>query len=145
MYDPMNPFGQPPNPVGVTPVPSLYRQPMNNMFSQSLIRVNGMDSAKAYPTQPNSMYALFDENDDIMYIKQTDASNFPTIKRYRFTEEAETVAQPNEGKYVTVEEFNKFKEELLNGKQPVRNNKSKWNGDGRNSANKGNDANGERE
>lgn len=31
-----------------------------------LIRVNGMESAKAYPTQPNSMYALFDENDDVM-------------------------------------------------------------------------------
>ena len=82
-----------------------------------LTRVNGLDSAKAFPTVANAMYALFDENDDILYIKQTDASNYPTIKRYRFVlEEDKPVQEP---KYVTVEEFNKFKEELLNAKQSV--------------------------
>lgn len=93
-----------------------------------LTRVNGLNSAKAFPTVANAMYALFDENDDILYIKQTDASNYPTIKRYRFMlEEEKPVETPQ---YVTVEEFNKFKEELLNAKQPIRyesgSNKSKW-------------------
>lgn len=106
-----------------------------------LTRVNGLDSAKAFPTVANAMYALFDENDDILYIKQTDASNYPTIKRYRFVlEEEKPVAVP---RYVTVEEFNKFKEELLNAKQSVRaesgSNKSKWDSDGSSGANKAND------
>lgn len=85
---------------------------------QQLQRVNGLDSAKAYPTSPNSTVALFDANEDIMYIKSTDASNFPTIRRFRFVEENET---PNvQPQYVTIDEFNKFKEEVLNGKQSIQ-------------------------
>lgn len=102
-----------------------YQMPqpqIQHVASNQLIRVNGVESAKAYPTQPNSMYALFDENDDIMYIKITDASNFPTIKRFRFKEEKEEDVIND--KYVTVKEFNKFKEEILNAKQSVWNDKS---------------------
>ena len=95
-------------PTSVTPVGGP-------MQGQQLAKVNGMESAKAYPTQPNSMVALFDANDDVFYVKTTDASNFPTIKRYRFYEESEEKLQ-NE-KYVTIEEFNRFKEEMLNGQQ----------------------------
>lgn len=104
-------------------------QPM--LGSQQLVRVNGIESAKAYPTQPNSMYALFDENEDFLYIKSTDASNFPTIRKFKLIEEKEKeVEQP---RYVTVEEFNKFKEELLNGKQYIQHDKSsKYNGKQRN-------------
>ena len=83
---------------------------------QQLLRVNGIESARMFPTSPNSTVALFDENEDIFYVKSTDASNFPTIKAYAFKE----VDTQNHGtQYVTLEEFNKFKEELLNGKQPV--------------------------
>lgn len=88
-----------------------------------LTRVNGIESARAYPTNPNSTVALFDENEDIMYIKSTDASNFPTIRKFRFIEEKEQLDIDN-AKYVTMEEFEKFKEEVLNGKQFVRSNKS---------------------
>ena len=84
---------------------------------QQLPKVNGMESAKAYPTAPNSVVALFDANDDVMYVKSTDASNFPTIRRFRFYEESEQKAE--ESKYVTIEEFNKFKEEVLNAQQFV--------------------------
>ena len=106
-----------------------------------LTRVNGIDSAKAFPTVANAMYALFDENDDILYIKQTDASNYPTLKRYRFVlEEEKPVVAP---RYVTVEEFNKFKEELLNAKQSVRaesgSNKSKWDSNGSSRADQADD------
>ena len=100
--------------------PANYSQTFNPNYNLStnptqLIRVNGLDSAKAYPTTPNSTVALFDSNDDIFYIKTTDASNFPTIRKFRFTEETE-VATPIP-QYVTIEEFNKFKEEVLDGKQ----------------------------
>ena len=95
-------------PTNFNPQPQLGPQ---------LTRVNGLDSAKAFPTVANAMYALFDENDDILYIKQTDASNYPTVKRYRFVLEEEKPVAPVQ--YVTIEEFNKFKEELLNAKQPI--------------------------
>lgn len=97
-----------------------YSPTFNSNFNSStnqsqLIRVNGIDSAKAYPTAPNSTVPLFDANEDIMYLKSTDASNFPTIRRFRFVEELET--QRDVQQYVTIEEFNHFKEEILNGKQ----------------------------
>ena len=92
--------------------------PVNNQNADQIIKVNGIESARAYPTQPNSMIALFDANDDIFYVKTTDASNYPTIRRFRFVEESEEAARDE--KYVTVEEFNKFKEEMLNGQQFIR-------------------------
>lgn len=108
------------NPFNTTSVTLPYIPKMHAPLptGSQLIRVNGIESAKDYPTAPNSMIALFDENDDIMYIKQTDASNFPTIRKFRFVEEKEE--KPEEVKYVTVEEFNKFKEEMLNAQQFVR-------------------------
>lgn len=138
--NPVDPYFMQMQPYQFNPV----RNPLAPQQGQDLIRVNGMDSVKAYPTQPNSRYALFDENDDIMYIKRTDASNFPTITRYRFVEEAETPKQAFDStKYLTVEEFNKFKEELFNGEQFIRsksNSRSGRNGHERNAENKGHDA-----
>lgn len=98
--------------------PQLYPQsPTPQNGAPQLIKVNGMESAKAYPTMPNSTVALFDANEDVMYIKSSDASNFPTIRRFIFIEEAEP--QQTKQQYVTMDEFLKFKEEILNGKQSV--------------------------
>lgn len=82
-----------------------------------LLKVNGIESAKAFNTLPNSQIALFDANEDVMYIKTTDANGFATIRKFRFVEESEEPLDAS--KYVTIEEFNKFKEEILNGKQSV--------------------------
>lgn len=110
-------------PMNYPQVPN-YQPTFNSSFNSTanqsqLIRVNGLDSAKAYPTSPNSTVALFDANEDIMYIKSTDASNFPTIRRFRFVEEKETQILTQQ--YVTMEEFNQFREEILNGKQFISN------------------------
>jgi hypothetical protein len=95
-----------------------YPYMQGNQSTNQLIRVNGLDSAKAYPMIPNSSVALFEENDDVMYIKTTDASNFPTIRKFRFKEEPLEVQ--NTSQYVTLDEFRKFKEEMLNAKQFIR-------------------------
>lgn len=110
-------------PVNYQQIPN-YSPTFSPNFNQTanhtqLIRVNGLDSAKAYPTSPNSTVALFDANEDIMYIKSTDASNFPTIRIFRFIEEQDTPISVQQ--YVTIEEFNHFKEEILNGKQFISN------------------------
>ena len=47
------------------------------MTTQNLIRVNGIDGAKAYQMSANSTVAFFDNNEDIMYIKPTDGAGFP--------------------------------------------------------------------
>lgn len=78
--------------------------------------VNGIEGAKQFPVAPNSRIALFDANEDIVYIKTTDAGGYPSVRTFRMTEISDT---PKETQYVTLEEFNKFKEELLNAKQSV--------------------------
>ena len=67
---------------------------------------------------PNSSVALFHESEDILYVKTTDGAGFPTIKTFRFEPYEEPKVEFE--KYVTLDEFNKFKEEVLNGKQSVR-------------------------
>lgn len=63
---------------------STLTQPQ--MSTQNLIRVNGIDGAKAYQMSANSTVALFDTNEDIMYVKSTDGAGFPSIRTFSFTE-----------------------------------------------------------
>lgn len=98
---------------------SQYQQQQNyfaNQTQQGLIKVTGLDGAKAYQMPPNSVVALFDANNDIFYVKSTDGAGFPTIRAFSFT--PYNVEQPNND-YVTRTEFNQLKEMLLNGKQFV--------------------------
>lgn len=93
-------------------------------FGMDLPRVNGIESAQKYPTvhsmPPNSRVALFDENDDIMYIVSTDSANTIGVKRFRFVEEPLlTPEQVADSKYVTIDEFNRFKEEMINVQQSI--------------------------
>ena len=93
--------------------------------TQNLIRVNGIDGAKAYQMPANSTVALFDNNEDIMYIKTTDGAGFPAIRTFAFNEVvANTNPIQDTADYVTRDEFNKLKEELLNGKQSISRSKS---------------------
>ena len=95
------------------------------MTAQNLIRVNGIDGAKAYQMPANSTVALFDNNEDIMYIKTTDGAGFPAIRTFAFNEVvANTNPIQDTADYVTRDEFNKLKEELLNGKQSISRSKS---------------------
>ena len=105
--------------------------------SQQLIRVTGIEGAKAYQMSANSTVALFDNNEDLMYIKTTDGAGFPSIRVFKFTEQIEETVQkiPNFD-FVSRKEFNEFKEALLNGKQFVsepttNNNKSNNNKSGK--------------
>lgn len=96
------------------------QQPMQQMQAprDGLIRVTGMDGAKAYQMPPNSSVALFDGGQDVFYVKTTDGAGFPTIKAFSFAPLQEQLAQSPD--YVTRAEFNELKEMIANGKQPVR-------------------------
>ena len=95
-----------------------YRTPLFGGTNQ-LLKVNGLEGARAYPTYPNSVVALFDANEDYMYIKTTDSGNYPTIDTYKFTKVVPASPQDLTSNFVTKEEFLKFREEILNAKQSV--------------------------
>lgn len=85
-----------------------------------LIRVTGMQGAKAYQMPANSRAALFDDTDDIVIIKMTDGAGFPSYRRARL----EWIEDELDNDPVTRAELNAKFEELkgliLNGKQSVR-------------------------
>lgn len=100
-----------------------YQQPNydQNQYQQGLIKVTGLEGAKAYQMQPNSVVALFDANNDIFYVKSTDGAGFPTIRAFSFTPYN---VEQNHTEYVTRSEFNQLKEMLLNGKQSIHSEQS---------------------
>lgn len=83
--------------------------------SQGLLKVNGIDGARAYQMQPNSVLALFDANEDLFYVKSSDAGGFATITTYSFQKLEQPVAMPV-GEFVTRKEFDELKELITNGK-----------------------------
>lgn len=80
--------------------------------TESLIRVTGLEGAKAYQMPPNSTAALFDGGEDLMYIKTTDGAGFPTIRTFRF-EALDTISNGSES-YISKGEFEVFKKEVMN-------------------------------
>ena len=108
-----------------------YNQSMNNqqIFPQeqpkNLIRVNGIDGAKAYQMPANSTVALFDSNEDVMYVKSTDGAGFPSIRTFSFIEKLNAEGKSPDVEYISREEFEEFKKELMNnGKQSISRSKS---------------------
>ena len=83
-----------------------------------LIRVTGMDGARAYQMPPNSAVALFDGGQDVFYVKTTDGAGFPTIRAYSF-QPMEQAQAMGASEYVTRAEFEQLKEMIVHGKQPV--------------------------
>lgn len=94
---------------------------MNVPQNNSLIRVTGIEGAKAYQMPANSTVALFDNNEDFFYVKSTDGAGFPTIRKFKFTEENQMSSEPINTEFVSKQEFEAFKQEVLNyGKQFIQ-------------------------
>lgn len=94
-----------------TPYNAQYNAPQN--AANQLIRVTGIDGAKAYQMAANSTVALFDSNEDIMYVKTTDGAGFGTIRAFSFSEiDLNATAKPTATEYVTKAEFEKLRNEV---------------------------------
>lgn len=88
-------------------------QPMNGLVS-----VTGIEGARAYQMPPNSSMPLFDGNEDVLYVKTTDAAGYPTIRTFRF-EPAEPIdVRPVQADYVPRSEFDALVEEVKSLSQP---------------------------
>ena len=117
--------------------------PLNNQ----IIFVQGETGAKAYQIPNNTTVLLMSSESNEFFIKTTDSSGFPTIRKFTFQEHPNQEQQPKQCScncqnnstaslplkdYVTQEEFNNFKKEILsfyesnlsNGKPTIGNKKS---------------------
>lgn len=85
---------------------------------QRLLKVKGVDAAEKYPMPRDCETVLFDEDEDYCYIKKTDTNGGVVLLRYKLEEDPIPHFDPK--KYVTVDDFSKFKEEILNGFNDLR-------------------------
>ena len=108
-YNPYNPYQ---NSYGFQTIPVQQSR-------DGIIRVTGIAGARAYQMPPNSREALFDDTDDIVFIKVTDGAGFPTLKAARLSW-IDDVEKQQTGDYLTREEFAKWREEFEHGQQIVR-------------------------
>lgn len=100
-----NPYGQPQPYSWSQPVWQSTPQQVSNQPVNGLVSVTGMEGAKAYQLPPNSSMPLFDSNEDMLYLKTTDAGGFPTIRAFRF-EAADSEEQPKDtAEYATKEDL----------------------------------------
>ena len=90
-----------------------------------VVPVSGFEGAKSYPLGPSCRAPLFDDAEDILYIKSTDANGFPSIKAYRFEEIAlvdnnsQSAISLNDIRSLIREELGLIKEDLINAKYPI--------------------------
>lgn len=106
---------------------------MNNFRTSTLLpRVSNTKEINDAPINAlNSEEVYLDKSDDtVLYIRRVDSNGKSEIKRYRFYEDPElTQEQINDKRYVTIEQFNTFKDELLNAINTKQNyGKGKYNG-----------------
>ena len=80
---------------------------------QRLIKVRGYEAADKYPMPRDCETALFDDNEDYFYVKKTDTNSGVMLCRFKYEEDPIPHFDPK--KYVTVDDFAKFKEDILNG------------------------------
>ena len=88
-----------------------------------VVPTHGIEGANAYPLGPNCRVALFDDDDDVFYIKSTDSNCFPTIRKFRYEEEI-NVDEKNgvslkDIRELIREELGFVKEDILNAQQSV--------------------------
>lgn len=98
----------------------------NGNNNNQLTRVTGIEGAKTFQMFPNSTVALFDSNEDLMYIKSTDGGGFPTIRTFKFEEVTNAPKQDTSldlSDYITREELIEILKDYggtNNGKQPIQ-------------------------
>lgn len=101
------------------PFANSFMAMATSMINNTIITVNGLESAKHFQTKPNSTYALFDENEDIVYIVQTDSANYATYRTFQLNEIVEEPNTTNDNSYL-VEEIKRLREEIEDVKQHIR-------------------------
>ncbi len=107
-----NPYGQSQPYSWGQPTWSYVPQTTTAQPVNGLVSVTGMEGARAYPMPPNSSMPLFDNDNDLLYVKTTDSAGYPTIKTFRFEPMEPIEANIVEAEYVPRSEFDELVEQV---------------------------------
>lgn len=86
-------------------------QPIPQQNANTIQYVNGLESAKAFQLPSNSSVLLMDAELPMFYIKTSDASGFCKTRQFKFEEVIEDGKTSSQ--FVTKEEFEQFKNDLI--------------------------------
>ena len=96
-----------------TPTPSVATPAVSNPINW----VQGESGAKSFNVPPNSTVLLMDSEQDRFYIKSADASGMPSpLRVFEYTE---TTMGTNPASFVTKDEFEELKAEVLKLSKPT--------------------------
>lgn len=97
--------------------PTQSTNTINSGYVTDLQQTAGMAGAQSIVTRPSSRIAVFDKDDDIMYIIATDMNGNKNVGRYRFYAEEEP--KP-EDIFASKAEIRELKGEIDNVQQSIR-------------------------
>ena len=132
-FQPINPYTPFQNQFQYQIPQPIYQNPTNsNSQSNGITWVQGESGAKSYNVGPGQNVLLMDSEANTFYIKSSDSSGMPLpLRIFDYTERTigqQTLTQEptiDLKNYVTHEEFEKFKNEILNKRnmQNIKSNK----------------------
>lgn len=80
-----------------------------------IVRVSGIESAKAYRMQPNCNALILDENNPLLYYVTSDGAGYNTVNVFDIVPHVGN-PQSTPEQFVTRAEFNELKEMFINAK-----------------------------
>lgn len=90
-----------------------YQSPfMNQMPAMSIDKVSSIEDAKKYQVYAGATVYLIDENEPYIYLKTADGSGKTTIRAFSLVEI--DIGKLSESKYITRQDFDAFKQDILN-------------------------------
>lgn len=111
-------------PLGYPQYIPQYQPQQNTAQNDTMIWVQGINGAKSYLVAPNSTVRLWDSEAQTIYIKSADSSGMPSMKILDYTVREEQQPQAsvieNHKEYVTHEELDSFKNEMLTKIESMR-------------------------
>lgn len=119
------PYGVPITPyTGMSVNPYTQNQPNPQpQINTNKVYVSGMDDAKTRYLAPNSDYIFLDNDKPILYRKVVDGTGKMEIQAFEivpYTEKTDTQnANIDYSKFVSAEEFNKFRQEFMDFKNQM--------------------------
>lgn len=92
-----------------------FQMPMSRPEQNGLNWVQGEAGAKSWFVNPGSTVLLMDSENQRFYVKSADMNGMPAMRTFQYTEVGQTSQTiPQQAQFVTVEEFNGFKNEIMN-------------------------------
>lgn len=105
-----------------------------------LNKAKGLEAAKVFPCGSSSTIPIFDEDEDVFYIKTTDAiGNVTSVRVFEYKEKV--ILPPLDSRYVTVDQLNQFKNDIIGEIRNVQRVQQSNDSTGKSKANKSNKPN----